>query len=447
MNKKLLALGVSLLLPMTALATENSYEMEVSTVLSNGLVKENPTTSANKCEILTIMARFFEWDLKEVSIKHAFGDVPNWCDEVANYASTKEIIKGRSEKILGLETPITRNEVAVMLYRELGRQNFEFTGNTETSFKDEIPTWAKEAVEKLAKEGILKGFGASGEFGGELSVLKQDFAIMLNRLENTKIVMDQEAEDTRIYDSWQFVESTVSDLSSTAEKLEKDFVISLIRGGRFEVGGDCNAISGRYVYDAQTTNFTVDEAIAMTKMFCEDSYENQFLNDLRLVTNFEIPSDSPNKLVLTTKDSDGKNLGKIIFHRTYEIDEEILGAWNWKSTEFGETKKSADDAKTPFILTLNRGTLGIQGDCNSIGGEFMAQNGKAKFENFIQTLMFCDGSYENGFTEALSLVNQYEIIDNKLTFNGSDKDGVKVKMEFEKEEIETETTELEEEKK
>jgi hypothetical protein len=127
-----------------------------------------------------MMSRVFEWDLEQDLEDNPFTDVPEWCENVANFAFSNELVEGRGNGSLGLDTPIARNEVAVILYRELQRQGYEFAGSTLIEFTDDIMPWATEAVTKLVAEEIVKGF-EDGSFGGEKSILKQDLAIMLMR--------------------------------------------------------------------------------------------------------------------------------------------------------------------------------------------------------------------------------------------------------------------------
>ncbi len=158
---------------------ELDYIEEVSQVIAEKVVTENPEGLTNKCEALTIMSRVFKWEVP-VSTSTQYIDVPTWCTDVAAYGTERGIVEGRTATTLGMETPVTRYEIAVMLYRELQKQNYEFKGTQTVSFSDSLTPWAKEAVEVLAKEGIINGF-ANGTFGGEKGILKQDAAIMMLR--------------------------------------------------------------------------------------------------------------------------------------------------------------------------------------------------------------------------------------------------------------------------
>ena len=157
-----------------------TYDEEVAAMLEAGIVNENPENSTNKCEALVMMSRVFEWQVP-TAISSNYTDVPEWCVSVAAFGTERGIVEGRTTTTLGMETPVSRDEVALMIYRELKKQNFEFKGTAKFEFTDTLTPWAKEAIEALSKEGIIKGF-SDGTFGGSKNILKQDLGVMLMRI-------------------------------------------------------------------------------------------------------------------------------------------------------------------------------------------------------------------------------------------------------------------------
>ena len=162
-----------------------TYEQEVAAMLAAGIVTENPTNNTNKCEALVMMSRAFKWDLSEsTETLIPFTDIPVWCDQVVAYALKYDIVQGRTASTLGMETPVTRDEVALMIYRELKRKNYKFKDFSNVKFagfKDTLTPWSEEAIMTLYKEGIIKGF-SDGTFGGSKNILKQDLGVMLFRM-------------------------------------------------------------------------------------------------------------------------------------------------------------------------------------------------------------------------------------------------------------------------
>jgi hypothetical protein len=129
-----------------------------------------------------MMARAFEWKLASDPVVSQFTDVPEWCQSVADFAFKRGVVEGREPSILGLDSPMSRYEMAVMIHRELAIQNFEFESTEDSKvFTDELVDWAKKQVLEMTKAEFIKGF-ADGSFGGANPVIKQDFAVVLLRV-------------------------------------------------------------------------------------------------------------------------------------------------------------------------------------------------------------------------------------------------------------------------
>lgn len=77
-------------------------------------------------------------------------------------AKRLNITKGIGSNLFAPERPITRQEMFTLLYntlKELGELPVGTTGTTLESFRDadKVAPWAKEAVEYLAKTGMVRG--------------------------------------------------------------------------------------------------------------------------------------------------------------------------------------------------------------------------------------------------------------------------------------------------
>ena len=172
----------------------NSYAEEVKEVIEEKIVTADADQFANKCEVLTMMQRVFEWEVPEV-VSSKYTDVPAWCVSVAAYGTERGIVEGRTATTLGLKTPVTRNEVAVMIYRELQKIEYDFRGVLFVPFTDNTTPWALFAVETLAKEGIVKGFSPE-QFGGGKFILKQDLGIILLRIKKNPNYLKVEVDSS-----------------------------------------------------------------------------------------------------------------------------------------------------------------------------------------------------------------------------------------------------------
>jgi hypothetical protein len=160
-------------------ANAQTYAKEVERVIAEKVVTENPDQLTNKCEALMMISRVFNWTVPAATTSN-YTDIPEWCVSLAAYGTTREIVEGRTVTTLGLETPVTRDEVATMIHRELKKQSYTFKGTQTATFTDTLTPWASQAILALAAEGIIKGF-PDGTFRGSANILKQDLGIMLLR--------------------------------------------------------------------------------------------------------------------------------------------------------------------------------------------------------------------------------------------------------------------------
>lgn len=69
------------------------------------------------------------------------------------------------------------------------------------------------------------------------------------------------------------------------------------------------------------------------------------------------------------------------------------------------------DARNPagkFTLTFGTdGRFSAKTDCNGVGGSYTSSKTTISFGQMMSTLMFCEGSYESEFSQALSSAETY----------------------------------------
>ncbi|HXK39761.1 MAG TPA: META domain-containing protein [Candidatus Paceibacterota bacterium] len=98
--------------------------------------------------------------------------------------------------------------------------------------------------------------------------------------------------------------------------------------------------------------------------------------------------------------------------------------WLWiGTTRNGEELAPTLDA--PFVLKLGADLhLSVTGDCNAIGGDFgLREGGKMVIGPLTSTKMFCEGSLETEFLDALSSTESYLVRDGTLTLTLKDDEG------------------------
>lgn len=111
-----------------------------------------------------------------------FGDVKegDWFYPYVGAAQRANIVSGDTENNFGVGQDITRQDAAVMVSRALSASGAELELGEAVEFTDEdsISGYAKSAVSKLAKAGIINGM-ADGSFAPQNSITRAEAAQML----------------------------------------------------------------------------------------------------------------------------------------------------------------------------------------------------------------------------------------------------------------------------
>ncbi|PKL36388.1 hypothetical protein CVV38_00560 [Candidatus Peregrinibacteria bacterium HGW-Peregrinibacteria-1] len=324
---KKIALGTSILLALTTLTafanTSLTYQQEIEQVVELKLVTEKSEIKANKCEVLEMMSRQFQWTTSE-DYSHPFTDVPEWCDSASAYAYHAGIVNGRTETILGTEGDVSRSEVAVMLYRELKLQNFDFTKTAENTLNDwaSTPDWAVNEAKALVEAEIIFGF-EDNTFGGEKHIIKQDLGILLIRVDKMISSTTQEL-DNDLVGRWAWAETTKEDQPTmTPEQTTAPFFLTLGADRSLGISGDCNLMGGSVksdMSDDQTTTTISFFDIFGTLMYCEDSYENTFRDALMASTSYTFENEEKTVLTLNITDEESTKIGTMKFIKTDPIE-------------------------------------------------------------------------------------------------------------------------------
>jgi len=168
-EKKLAALTGEL--PFTDVAAEHWANDAIRFVYANGLMdgtgdaKFAPGTTLNRAMVLTMLYRL----AGEPAVKAAdvvdFSDVKAglWYSDAVNWASANDIVIGYADGTLGPNDNISREQLAVMLYRFAEHMKHENDKTADLSiYKDNgaVGTYAQDAVAWASGNGFLTGRSA-----------------------------------------------------------------------------------------------------------------------------------------------------------------------------------------------------------------------------------------------------------------------------------------------
>ena len=115
----------------------------------------------------------------------SFTDCPDshWSSPYVAAAYEAGVVKGISDTEFGLGKNISRQDMAVILYRMANNEGIVLYGDEAVVFDDEtaIAPYAKEAVDAMAKCGIISGMG-DGMFAPEANATRAQAAKMIYEL-------------------------------------------------------------------------------------------------------------------------------------------------------------------------------------------------------------------------------------------------------------------------
>ncbi len=110
---------------------------------------------------------------------------------------------------------------------------------------------------------------------------------------------------------------------------------------------------------------------------------------------------------------------KIVATDTQPTRNPLFGtSWSWVETVL----LSGEHVKAPlgdkFVLSFGEdGHAMSTTDCNSMNGSYVVSGEVLSFGPMMSTKMFCEGSQEGNYSEALALTNSYTIEGNEMHLN------------------------------
>ena len=118
----------------------------------------------------------------EGSYTGMFDDVPKekWYFNCINSAAGKELVNGTGEGLFSPEADVTRQDMAVLLYRFASKAGYSFDTDAELVYTDteQIAGYAAETVSRLSAAGVISGMGDNSFMPEENATRAQMAAII-----------------------------------------------------------------------------------------------------------------------------------------------------------------------------------------------------------------------------------------------------------------------------
>ncbi|WP_026478808.1 S-layer homology domain-containing protein [Alkaliphilus transvaalensis] len=243
-----------------------------------------PQKTVNRAEMVTMLVRVLELELKEGLDIASFKDVPtdHWAFKYIEAAHREGIIKGISEDTFGINKEITREEIAVMVIRSLGIMKEKMDEEVHLSYinelkdADEISTWAKKETDIALAFGLME-VRKNDTFGPKEKVKREELAVIIYRLFMSNeeiqhpalyhaIVNNQkpyrgEIQTSLIYSITDFIR----DIKVVMEKEE----INKVNNGNFHLVSK-SILKDRYSFDETKTEVIKVDDVLYMKDFQEE---------------------------------------------------------------------------------------------------------------------------------------------------------------------------------
>ncbi len=122
-----------------------------------------PESKMSRAMLVTVLYRIANPDKN--SVNHNFADVPagEWYSDAIAWASECDIVNGISETEFAPDSDVSREQMAVIVYRFAKMQGYDVSANTDIDiFEDanEVSEWAKDAIKWASDRNIINGTSA-----------------------------------------------------------------------------------------------------------------------------------------------------------------------------------------------------------------------------------------------------------------------------------------------
>ncbi|WP_189015504.1 S-layer homology domain-containing protein [Paenibacillus marchantiophytorum] len=107
----------------------------------------------------------------------------HWAEKTVDTFVKLNIIQGYGDGTVKPDAPITRAEFASIITRVFAIS----TGTNHADLNDIGNHWAKQAIESLAKAGVIGGYG-DGSFQPDKTISREEMAVILSRVINLNAV-------------------------------------------------------------------------------------------------------------------------------------------------------------------------------------------------------------------------------------------------------------------
>ncbi|QIB68551.1 leucine-rich repeat protein [Aminipila butyrica] len=181
--------------PFSDVKTGDWYYTAVEYALKNNLFKGtndrsfSPQVEMTRAMLATVLYRM-EGQPAVTDGTRNFQDVKagQWYTDAVTWAAANGIADGYGDGFFGVDSNVSREQMAAILYRYAGYKKYDVTGNADLSaFTDaaKIDSWAKPAMQWAGAEGLINGTTAETLSPEAFATRAQVAAVLMRFAENT----------------------------------------------------------------------------------------------------------------------------------------------------------------------------------------------------------------------------------------------------------------------
>ena len=164
-----------------------AYAYENSLMAGTSGTTFSPDLTTTRAMIVTILYRLEDTPIVSGGSDFTDVEIGQWYSDAIAWAAANNIVGGYGKGLFGPDDPITREQLAAILYRYAQYKSYDTTASADLSrYTDlgQLSEWAQEAVAWANSEGIISGTSAVTLAPKDSATRAQATAMMMRFCEN-----------------------------------------------------------------------------------------------------------------------------------------------------------------------------------------------------------------------------------------------------------------------
>ena len=145
-----------------------------------------PNTTTSRAMVATILWRMAGSPVVDYTMTYTDVDPVAWYGEAVRWATSEGVVTGYGNGLFGTNDPITREQLAVMLYRYAQTEGYDVSVGEDTnilSYTDafDVAEYAIPAMQWACGAGVINGTGDGSTLSPQGQATRAQAAVMLQR--------------------------------------------------------------------------------------------------------------------------------------------------------------------------------------------------------------------------------------------------------------------------